>query len=250
MLKPLLTIALLSACSTSHAAPSVTKSAPVAKAATDTSLVELAARRAQMIGWLREYREAGQFPTDARGRVASVFVGVNGVRCPMAELMHKSGRDDLVAAVARDNNAVRLADVHEGPVYDWMLSSGLTLAEINMVQGIARIDYGWMNREIQIEGANVILAGKAQVRGKIESVETVLRDSTGTSLAIAQKRLPAKRTVDGLAHAPITTATVVPRATKAELAAQAEADRQARIEQQQALPRQLAGTGYIVDYRN
>ena len=236
MLKPLLTIVLLSACTSSHAAP------PLSPAKVDDSAVlELAARRAQMIGWLREYREAGLYPTDAAGRVASGFVGVNGVRCPMAELLHKSGRDDLVAAVARDNNTVRLADVHDGPLYDWMLSSGLTLDEINMVQGIARIDYGWMNREIQIEGANVILAGKAQVRGKIESVETALRDNTGTSLAIATKRLPAKRTVDGLAHAPIAKGAIVPRLTPAEIEAQARAEREARAEQQRA----LTGTQYI-----
>lgn len=246
MLKPLLTLAVLSAavaaCSSSHAAPPV--SPPVATGAPDTAAYELAARRAQMIGWLREYREAGQYPTDASGRVASVFVGANGVRCPMAELMHKSGRDDLVAAVARDNNGIRLADVHEGPVYDWMLSSGLTLDEINMVQGIARIDYGWMKREIQLEGANVSMAGKAQVRGKIESVETALRDNTGTSLAAAAKKLPAKRTVDGMAHAPIVKGAVVPTPTPAEIAARAAEERQALLEQQaqqQALTQRLYG---------
>lgn len=230
MLKPLLTIAVLSAtaCST-RATPVESPPVTVPIPGENDSMFELAARRAQMIGWLREYREAGQYPTDVAGRVASVFVGVNGVRCPMAELMHKSGRDDLVAAVAKDNNTIRLADVHEGPVYDWMLSSGLTLDEINMVQGIARIDYGWMRREIQIEGANQILAGKAQVRGKIESVETALRDNTGTSLALARKKLPAKRSVDGLAHAPIVKGAVVPAPTPAEIAAQAQ--RQAEAQQ-------------------
>jgi hypothetical protein len=233
MLKPLLTIVLLSACSTSHAAPSIAPSPPVAKAEAPSSLPELAARRAQMIGWLRDYREAGQYPTDASGRVASVFVGANGVRCPMAELLHKSGRGDLVAAVAKDNNTVRLADVREGPLFDWMLSSGLTLDEINLVQGIARIDYGWMNREIQIEGANVILAGKAQVRGKIESVEMALRDNTKTSLVIAQKRLPANRTVDDLATAPIVDA-VVAKPTQAEIQALAKREAEAQREAQRA----------------
>ncbi|GEM_PF-3114131 len=230
MLKPLITIALLAACTSSQSPPVLSPAK-----ADDSAVLELAARRAQMIGWLREYREAGQYPTDAAGRVASVFVGVNGVRCPMAELLHKSGRDDLVAAVAKDNNTVRLADVHDGPLHDWMLSSGLTLDEINMVQGIARIDYGWMKRDIQLEGANVILAGKAQVRGKIESVETALRDNTGTSLAVAKQGLPAQRTVDGLAHAPIATAPVVPRPTQAEIDAQARAEQEAVAEQQRAL---------------
>ena len=217
MLKPLLTLALLSACSSTHAAPTVP--APAAKPPELTSVVtDLATRRAQMLGWLREYREAGQYPTDASGRVASVFIGVNGVRCPMAELLHKAGRDDLVAAVARDNNAVRLADVHDGPLHDWMLSSGLTLDEINMVQGIARIDYGWIeNQVIPVETGPLILAGRAQVRGKIESVEVALRDNTGASLATAAKRIPAQRTVDAMAHAPIGALAVVPKAPSTAL---------------------------------
>lgn len=239
MLKPLLTILLLSACSSTHAAPAIATPAPAVVA--NDAVYELAARRAQMIGWLKEYREAGQYPTDVSGRVASVFVGENGVRCPMAELLHKSGRDDLVAAVAKDNNTVRLADVHDGPLYDWMLSSGLTMDEINLVQGIANIDYGWMNNDnvlpIQELGPNdVILAGKAQVRGKIESVELALRDNTGTSLAIAAKRIPAERTIDGLAKAPIEKAAVVPAPTVAEISAQAERDAQAQARlQSQAL---------------
>lgn len=245
MLKPLLALALLSttACSSSHAAPSIATPAPVAATASttasatataaakpdvaSTAMYELAARRAQMIGWLREYREAGQYPTDASGRVASVFVGVNGVRCPMAELLHKSGRDDLVAAVARDNNIVRLADVRQGPLYDWMLASGLTLAEIDMVQGIAMIDYGWMEDQV-IETAPMILAGQAQVRGKIETVETALRNSTATSLAIVTKRLPAQRTVESLASAKITNGVaIVPAPSRAELEARAKAERDA-----------------------
>jgi hypothetical protein len=212
MLKPLLTLVMLSACSSSHATPAVVASPPVAKAASTETVVELAARRAQMIGWLREYREAGQYPTDETGKVASVFVGVNGVRCPMAELLHRSGRDDLVAAVHRDNNRVRLADVHEGPLYDWMLSSGLTLDEVNLVQGIANIDYGWIERQtIPVETGPMILAGQAQVRGKIESVEMALRDNTGTALAAAAKRIPGHRTVDGMARAPIVKGAVVPK---------------------------------------
>lgn len=131
-MRTLLALSLVAGCS-------ITKPAPVSP--TDTT-VELAARRAQMIGWLHDYRERGVFPVDGIGRPQSMFMDANGNRCPMAELIHKSGRDDLVAAVVKENNAVRLADVHEGPLYDWMLSSGLTMTEIAMVQGAADIDYG------------------------------------------------------------------------------------------------------------
>ena len=96
-------IAFIAACSTAKPHAPVTP--------TDTT-VELAARRAQMIGWLHDYAVAGVYPTDAAGQPLSVFRDANGVRCPMAELIHKSGRDDLVDAVVAENNAVRLADVH------------------------------------------------------------------------------------------------------------------------------------------
>jgi hypothetical protein len=193
MLKPLLTIALLSACSSTQAAPAPAPSAPVAPPIATTSnetAIDLAARRA-----------------------ASVFVGTNGVRCPMAELLHRSGRGDLVAVVARDNNIVRLADIHDGPLHDWMLSSGLTRDEINLVQGIAEIDYSWLEKQvIPVETGPMILAGQAQVRGKIESVEMALRDNTRTSLANAVAKLPANRSVDALATAPIEdTVGVVPK---------------------------------------
>src|SRR5260221_2136150 len=109
MMRTLLALSLVAGCS-------ITKPAPVSP--TDTT-VELAARRAQMIGWLHDYRERGVFPLDAAGRPTSVFMDANGNRCPMAELIHKSGRDDLVAAVVAENNAGRLADVHQGPLDDW-----------------------------------------------------------------------------------------------------------------------------------
>lgn len=209
MHKPLLAIALLSACTSSIAAPAPTTPPPVATASND-EVYELAARRAQMLGWLHAYSEAGIYPTNDAGRPASVFMDANGVRCPMAELLHKSGRDDLVAAVVKNNNEIRLADVHEGPLYDWMLGSGLTMSEIDLVQGAMNISYRWMN-EIQVEEPSVILAAKAQVRGKLETAEMALRDNTGTSLAAATKRLPPHRTVDGLAHAQIVKGAVVPK---------------------------------------
>src|SRR5262245_58497623 len=72
------------------------------------SVSELAGRRAQMIDWIHEYREAGVYPTDDLGRPASVFQDARGVRCPMADLIFRSGHADLVEAVAKEHNAVRL----------------------------------------------------------------------------------------------------------------------------------------------
>lgn len=101
---------------------------------------DVGARRAQMLAWLHEYDEAGQFPADAQGHPLSVFRDERGVRCPMAELIFRSGRADLVDAVARTHNDLRLADVHDGPLYAWIADSGLTRDEVTMIQGAMRVE--------------------------------------------------------------------------------------------------------------
>jgi len=156
---------------------------PVAAPTTSTS--ELAVHRAQLISWLHDYRVRGIYPSDGT-RPISVFVDARGVRCPMAEMIHLSGRDDLVEAVHRDNNALRLADVHSGPLYDWMLGSGLTQEEVVLVQGAMTVqEMRWMNNDAQSASQLAI----ANVTGKLEMAEAALRSATPTSLAIAAQRL-------------------------------------------------------------
>jgi hypothetical protein len=197
---------LTAACSTTAAAKP-----PVSPMPDDGATVaELAQHRAQLIGWLHEYREAGVFPTDANKLPISAFKDAQGVRCPMAELLHKSGRDDLVDAVAKEANTVRLEDVHTGPLHDWMLGSGLTEEEISMVQGAMNISYEWMPAE-----DNHILEARAAVRAKLEIAELALRNSTGASLVAAKARLPGTATLAQLARAPVhgavVPATAIPR---------------------------------------
>lgn len=166
---------------------------------------ELAARRANLIAWLHDYTEGGQYPTDEAGMPQSVFVDARGVRCPMAELIYRSGHPELVGAVAREHNAVRLAEVTDGPLHDWMVGSGLTPDEISLVQGAMDIDMTWMHREttevilangqrvkLQPNGEepNNAIVAKAEIRGRLETAERVLKDGTAHSLDVAVKQLP------------------------------------------------------------
>jgi hypothetical protein len=167
------------------------QSAP--RATTNVVAPELAARRAQMISWLRDYYEAGVFPTDTDGKPISVFEDAHGVRCPMAELIHRSGRGDLVDAIAAVDNKMRLVDVKDGELYDWMASSGLTIEEIAMVQGAMDIDYTWMQKEAP--NAEIVLA-RGQVRGRLETAVTALTANTAHSLTVAAGRLATKRLAD------------------------------------------------------
>jgi hypothetical protein len=148
---------------------------------------ELAGRRAQLLGWLHDYTEAGQFPTDDAGLPRSVFVDSKGIRCPMAELIYRSGHADLVEAVAREHNEVRLAAVTEGPLHDWMLGSGLTMDEIALIQGAADIDMTWLRQEAPSQ--ETILA-RGEMRGRLESAERAVRDGTAHSLEVALAKLP------------------------------------------------------------
>ncbi len=167
------------------AAPSPAVAGPIPTAAT----AELAGHRAQLIGWLHDYQVAGVYPTDALGMPRSVFVDDKGVRCPMAELIWRSGHRDLVEAVAKENNQVRLVDVEEGPLWDWMVGSGLTVDEIAMVQGAMEWSGNW-----QYEQTNTILAeSRGQVRGRLEVAERALRDGTARSLEVASAKLPNGR---------------------------------------------------------
>lgn len=157
------------------------------------STADLAARRAQMLAWLHEYAQAGQFPQDAQGQPLSVFRDAHGVRCPMAELMYRSGHGDLVDAVARTHNDLRLADVHDGPIYAWIVESGLTQEEVAMIQGAMNfVDGQW--REPR-QGLRLVSAEElkradewGQVKGHLATAEVALKNETQAALQLAQTR--------------------------------------------------------------
>jgi len=159
-----------------------------------TQVAELSARRAQMISWLRDYYEAGVYPTDEGGRPISVFKDAHGVRCPMAELIARSGHQDLVDEIAAVDNKKRLADVKDGPLFDWMAESGLTIEEIAMVQGAMDINYTWMQQQpnIELQPNGEIILARGQVRGRLETAVTALNLDGARSVNIAATRLAQK----------------------------------------------------------
>jgi len=102
----------------------------------DTLRPSQRAGRVQVLAWLREYRNAGRFPDNDRF-VASVpfFVDHRGVRCAMGELLHRSGRDDIVNDVRRTRNNAYIAELVDDPrLVAWLDSVGLTAGEAGRVQ--------------------------------------------------------------------------------------------------------------------
>jgi hypothetical protein len=143
---------------------------------------QLRAEREKQIARLEAYAAAGAFALneDVPG-LAFVWRDPKGRLCAMAHLVSASGRQDLVDRVAREKNALQLASLDRGELYDWMLRSGLSVEEIQLVQepgflGGKQVDVEW---EI------------ARKRDHLRAVVERLRRDTEHSLEITVARLMA-----------------------------------------------------------
>jgi hypothetical protein len=95
------------------------------------------AARATLIGWLREYREAGSFPLNDRfpDRAMPFFRDSRGVLCAMAYLIDRSGRHELVNTVAATRNNAFIPELAGDPeLRTWLEGAGLSVAEAARIQ--------------------------------------------------------------------------------------------------------------------
>ena len=160
----------------------------------DPVLTALAARRNAALARLDAYAARAQFPVDDDGLPVGIFRDRSGVRCPMAEVIQLSGRADLVDAVARTDNHLKLATVHDGPLMDWMRGSGLTHEEIVMVQGAMSWRTGSRETPNGIPREMIAAMARQQVQGRVMADVAVLRAQTAGSVVAAAARLsPAER---------------------------------------------------------
>jgi hypothetical protein len=92
-------------------------------------------RRMAALDALRAYRQQGAVPTNRSvPERAPQFVGADGVPCAVAAMLRADGRTELVERVAATDNAVRLEDVEDGPLVEWLDETGLTRAEAARIQ--------------------------------------------------------------------------------------------------------------------
>ncbi|MBA3458234.1 MAG: hypothetical protein H0T42_34450 [Deltaproteobacteria bacterium] len=68
------------------------------------------------------------------GGTLNVWQDPAGSFCAAATIIRASGQTTLVDQIAEDNNFIRLAAVTSGPLMDWILTSGLTQAELALIQ--------------------------------------------------------------------------------------------------------------------
>jgi len=156
---------------------------------------ELARRRGQQVTRLMAYAQRGEFPHNlAKPTSTHIFRDDAGRLCAVANLAHQDGRDDLVDATVRDHNDLAMADVHDGPILDWILASGLTQEEIVRIQLPAP---PLTRRERPLAPAPALVADRglsearmnALVVEHIEQVHRELQANTEKSLDLATDRL-------------------------------------------------------------
>jgi hypothetical protein len=95
----------------------------------------LAANRTANLARFRAYQRGGVFPSNTyTGTKLNVWRDEAGHFCAAATIIRMSGQTALVDRVAEQSNFIRLAAVEQGPLMDWILTSGLTQDEIAAIQ--------------------------------------------------------------------------------------------------------------------
>ena len=96
---------------------------------------KLVANRATNLASFRAYQQRGVFPSNTyRNGKLNVWIDEAGNLCAAATMINDWGLNGLVIKVSEQNNFIRLRDVTQGPLMDWMLMSGLTRDEIIAIQ--------------------------------------------------------------------------------------------------------------------
>jgi hypothetical protein len=154
----------------------------------------LSARRAHNLASFRAYRKGGVYPHNyVRRGPLNVWTDRDGHLCAAATMIDKDGHHDLVATTAKATNFIRLLDVTQGPLMDWILTSGFTIEEIDRIQEPMMMD-DEPDVDYQVADANL-----AKDYAK---TDTWLVGHAKSSLDVAARRLLenpglARRLVDG-----------------------------------------------------
>src|SRR6185503_4294446 len=133
---------------------------------------KLGEQRERMIDRLHEYWTRGDFVQnpDPKGGPGNFILDGRGKPCPLASIIIESGRRDLVEEAARKNNNVKIVDLRDGPVVDWILSSGLTQEECILIQQPSRSG--------EAAAPMVRRQESERLEDKLSQVEQTLREST------------------------------------------------------------------------
>lgn len=98
--------------------------------------VKLAERRASTFKNFLAYRDAMIYPVNELpgGGFRHVWIDRSGNLCAAATLISKDWGREAATRVGKTDVELKLANVRSGPVLDWMLTSGMTRAELVAIQ--------------------------------------------------------------------------------------------------------------------
>jgi hypothetical protein len=108
---------------------------PLPAPSRDEVRAALVEARAQNLASFRTYWKGGIYPSNVyTKKLLNVWRDEDGHFCAAATIMVKSGNEALAIKHSDDNNFIRLADVEQGPVMDWILTTGFTQEELVSIQ--------------------------------------------------------------------------------------------------------------------
>jgi len=155
---------------------------------------ELAARRRINLARFRTYVTRGVYPLNTyRPGMLNVFIDEEGHICAAATIMTMDGQGALVQAQARDNNFVRLADVRDGALYEWILASGFTQDELVTIQVPFFQPEPDDNRVREPSLEEQRASEKRRLQVRYERIIRQLRSAQTRSLRVAAERLLERR---------------------------------------------------------
>jgi hypothetical protein len=143
----------------------------VAAPSRDAVRAALVKARAQNRASFRAYWKGGVYPSNVYSKkLLNVWRDEDGHFCAAATIMVKSGNQALAIKLAEDNNFIRLADVEQGPVMDWILTSGLTQEELVSIQK----PFMGVSKQPVLEplGAPIAVAARPVVDARLRKAET------------------------------------------------------------------------------
>jgi len=112
----------------------------------------LADERKVNLARFHDYRKKRVYPHNTyEPGMINVWKDADDHLCAVATLVHLDGKDDLVDSLARDQNFVKTADLNDGPLIDWVLTSGFTQEEVVMIQQPTAADVEAMEAEYRAE---------------------------------------------------------------------------------------------------
>jgi hypothetical protein len=151
---------------------------------------KLAQNRIANLARFRVYQRKGVFPnnTSVNGK-RNVWLDANGNFCAAATIIKLSGNEDLAQRTAEQTNFIKLGDVTQGPLMDWILTSGLTQAEIAAIQE----PFSRVSREPApvLVDAKLRSAEDVRLAAKYKQVDARIVKQQQKSLDVATDRLLA-----------------------------------------------------------